>query len=115
MATFIASYRSPAGVDPVSGMFEFESQHNAGTKQNIHDARMVMLTAYGSQAVAWQIYHVERKKAQDNRSDHQLELDFRDPVETPKRKKRSFDRGISSKGVEERSKGMGKHLWWLER
>lgn len=87
MATYIAHYKSPNGENPVSGVFEFTSSHRAGSKQNMHDARMCMLTSYGNEAVAWQIYSVEAKKADDTRSDHQLQLDFREPVEAKPKKR----------------------------
>ena len=63
MPTYIAHYKSPNGTAQVSGVFEFESSHRAGSKQNMHDARMCMLQAYGNEAVAWQIDSVESKKS----------------------------------------------------
>ncbi len=86
MATYIAHYKSPGGANPVSGVFEFESAHRAGSKQNMHDARMRMLTVYGNEAVAWNIDSVESKKADDVRGDHQMELDFREPTEHHKKR-----------------------------
>lgn len=91
MGTYIAHYRSPIGENPVSGVFEFSSEHRAGSKQNMHDARMSMLTAYGNEAVAWNIDSVEAKKADSPVGDHQMELDFREPAESRKRRiKRGF-------------------------
>ena len=43
LATYIAHYKSPNGENPVSGVFEFSSSHRAGSKQNMHDARMCQL------------------------------------------------------------------------
>lgn len=87
MATYIAHYQSPNSANPVSGVFEFTSSHRAGSKQNMHDARMTMLMAYGNEAVAWSIDSVESKKSDDVRGDHQMQLDFREPTD-PKPKKR---------------------------
>lgn len=81
MPLYVAHYKSPNGSTPVSGVFEFSSNHRAGSKQNMHDARMHMLQSYGNEAVAWQIDAVETKKADDARSDHQMQIDFRDPAE----------------------------------
>lgn len=91
MGTYVAHYKSPVGANPVSGVFEFKSDHRAGSKQNLHDARMSMLTTYGNEAVSWHIDSVEAKKAVDKRSDNQMEIDFREPVEQHKRRiKRGF-------------------------
>lgn len=87
MATYIAHYKSPNGSNPVSGVFEFTSVHRAGSKQNMHDARMCMLTSYGNEAVAWHIDSVEAKKADDVRGSHQMELDFREPSESRPKKR----------------------------
>lgn len=87
MPTYIAHYKSPNGMDRASGVFEFTSEHRAGSKQNIHDARMCMLEAYGNEAVAWQIDSVEVKKADDIRGDHQMQIDFREaPEHKPKKR-----------------------------
>lgn len=87
MPTYIAHYKSPNGDNPISGVFEFTSSHRAGSKQNMHDARMRMLTTYGNEAVAWQIDSVESKKSDDTRSDHQMQLDFREPTEARPKKR----------------------------
>lgn len=92
MATYIAHYKSPGGDNPVSGVFEFTSSHRAGSKQNMHDARMRMLSVYGNEAVAWNIDSVEAKKSDDVRGDHQMELDFREP--TGDRPKKRIVRGF---------------------
>lgn len=81
MPVYIAHYKSPNGSSQVSGVFEFSSSHRAGSKQNMHDARMCMLESYGNEAVAWIIDSIEAKKSDDVRSDHQMELDFREPAE----------------------------------
>lgn len=52
MPVYIAHYKSPNGSSQVSGVFEFSSSHRAGSKQNMHDARMCMLESYGNEAVA---------------------------------------------------------------
>ncbi|MDO5358007.1 MAG: hypothetical protein Q4E80_01275 [Slackia faecicanis] len=87
MPTYIAHYKSPNGSTQVSGVFEFESTHRAGSKQNMHDARMCMLQSYGNEAVAWQIDAIEAKKADEARSDHQMQLDFREPAEHKPKKR----------------------------
>ena len=61
MAVYIAHYRSPQNENPTSGSFEFESEHRAGSKQNLRDARMHMLVAYGNEAVTWNIDDVQVK------------------------------------------------------
>jgi len=98
MALYIAHYRSAnAATDRAKGVFEFESESKAGSKANMHDARLAMLETFGSGAVSWIIDEVTiatSSKADKNLADGQLELDFREPVEPPKRKKRSFDRGL---------------------
>ena len=64
MQTYIAHYSSPAASDArAKGLFEFESESRAGSKANLHDARVKMLELYGSKAVSWNIVKVERKQA----------------------------------------------------
>ena len=92
MTVYIAHYKSPTGANPVSGVFEFESEHRANSKQNVYDARMKMLSTYGREAVAWQIDSIEMKKADEIRTDNQMELDFREAKKT--RVKRSVQRGF---------------------
>lgn len=96
MPTYIAHYRSPnSGTERARGTFEYESESRAGSKQNMRDARMAMLTEFGSVAVPWIITEVElRCEAPADISDGQLELDFREPLEDSKRKKRTFQRGL---------------------
>ena len=92
MKTYIAHYKSPVGANPVSGVFEFDSDHRANSKQNLYDARMKMLSTYGSEAVTWRIDNVESKKADEVRTDHQMELDFREAV--THRQKHTVQRGF---------------------
>ena len=78
MQTYIAHYRSPAASDArASGVFEFQSEHRAGSKANEHDARVRMLEQYGKDAVSWSIEGVELKRTRDQAADGQLQLDFR--------------------------------------
>ncbi|MBQ3106315.1 MAG: hypothetical protein IJC51_02410 [Eggerthellaceae bacterium] len=86
MQTFVAHYSSPAGSSVrAKGLFEFESDSRAGSKANMHDARICMLEQFGKDAVGWTITKVERKKAVSSHNDGQLELDFRAPK--PERKR----------------------------
>ena len=86
MQTFIAHYVSPAGSSVrAKGLFEFESDARAGSKENMHAARIRMLELFGKDAVGWNIAKVERKKASAAHNDGQLELDFRAPK--PERKR----------------------------
>lgn len=80
------------------GVFEFTSQSNAGSKANMHDARVRMLELHGSKAVSWVIEKVEIKREAKGAKvaaplDGQLALDFRDPLPEKKRKRRTTDRG----------------------
>lgn len=87
MQTYLAHYRSPnASADRARGLFEFESDARAGTKANLHDARVRMLELFGKDAVSWSIDKVERKTARAEKADGQLELDFRAPKPERKRK-----------------------------
>lgn len=91
MAVYIAHYRSPQNENPTSGSFEFESEHRAGSKQNLRDARMHMLVTYGNEAVTWNIDDVQVKRAKSDVLDNQIEIDFREPVKH--RKTRTVNRG----------------------
>lgn len=87
MQTYLAHYRSPnASAERARGLFEFESDARAGTKANLHDARVRMLELFGKDAVGWSIDKVERKTARAENADGQLELDFREPKPERKRK-----------------------------
>ena len=89
MQTYIAHYSSPAASDArAKGLFEFESESRAGSKANLHDARVKMLELYGRKAVSWNIVKVERKQATREVCDEQMELDFRAPKPERKRAKR---------------------------
>ena len=66
-----------------AGVFEFESDARAGSKDNLHDARMKMLEIFGKDAVSWDIERVEKKTAKTETLDGQLTLDFR-----PEKKRR---------------------------
>lgn len=90
-----ATIVSPKGPAPKSSVIEFESEHRAGSKQNLQDARYKMLELYGSEAVAWQVSDVQ--KVADSEGDgvvEQLMLDFREPAKERKRRP-SIKRGIS--------------------
>lgn len=92
MRTYIAHYVSPHGANPVNGTFEFESEHNAGSKQNATDARIRMLEEFGNEAVSWTIDSVELASSAEDASDYfQPQLDFREPKKV--RKRRTFERG----------------------
>lgn len=79
MKLYRAHYASPQGVNPVNGTFEFESDSNAGSKKNMHDARMKMLEMFGKEAVAWLIDSVELAGKGEASEFVQMQLDFREP------------------------------------
>lgn len=84
MTAYLAHYRSPSAADVRgAGHFEFESDARAGSKDNLHDARLRMLELFGKDAASWIIEDVERMTSKKNSMDGQLELDFR-----PQKKKR---------------------------
>ncbi|MBO7674725.1 MAG: hypothetical protein J6S63_06910 [Atopobiaceae bacterium] len=88
MATYLAYYQSPAAADVRgSGVFEFESDARANSKDNLRDARMKMLETFGKDAASWTIGKVERKTASSEPLDGQLTLDFR--PEKKRRRKRT--------------------------
>lgn len=91
MKLYRAHYTSPRGANPVNGTFEFESEHNAGSKKNMHDARIKMLELFGKEAVSWQIDNVERAGEGEASEFVQLQLDFREPKK--KRVRRTVERG----------------------
>ena len=92
MKTYRAHYKSPHGANPVNGTFEFESEHNAGSRKNATDARIRMLEEFGNEAVSWQIDSIELVSGVAEASDIvQLQLDFREPKKT--RKRRTVERG----------------------
>jgi len=88
VATYLAYYQSPAAADVRgSGVFEFESDARANSKDNLRDARMKMLETFGKGAASWTISKVERKTASSEPLDGQLTLDFR--PEKKRRRKRT--------------------------
>ena len=93
MTIYVAHYKSPRNENPVSGTVEFESENRAGSKRNMHDARMEMLSRFGSEAVSWNIDKVETKKSRGSEADGQMQLDFREPT-TPRKRRPSIKRGL---------------------
>ncbi len=92
MKTYKAHYVSPHGANPVNGTFEFESEHNAGSKKNATDARIKMLEEFGNEALSWVIDSIELVSGTEEASDYfQPQLDFREPKKV--RKRRTFERG----------------------
>ncbi len=87
MTAYLAHYRSPAAADVRgSGVFEFESEARANTKDNMRDARVRMLEIFGKDAASWNIEKVEKKTAKTETLDGQLSLDFR-PVKKRRRRR----------------------------
>lgn len=90
MQRYVAHYISPAKGASATGIFEFDSSARAGSKANLHDARIAMLERFGKDAVSWVIDSVERKKADDTRCDNQMEFDFREPVRKKRPRKKEY-------------------------
>ena len=91
MATYLAYYLSHAAADVHgSGVFEFESEARAGSKENLHDARMKMLELFGKDAVPWEVERVERKSARSEAIDGQLTLDFRPEKKRRRRRTKEY-------------------------
>ena len=91
MATYLAYYQSHAAADVHgSGVFEFESDARAGSKDNLHDARMKMLEIFGKDAVSWDIERVEKKTAKTETLDGQLTLDFRPEKKRRRRRTKEY-------------------------
>ena len=91
MATYLAHYKSPAAADVRgAGVFEFESDARAGSKDNLHDARMKMLEIFGKDAVSWDIERVEKKTAKTETLDGQLTLDFRPEKKRRRRRTKEY-------------------------
>ena len=86
LQVYVAHYTSPVTESPTKGFFEFESEHRASSKKNLHDARVKMLEIFGKEAVAWVIDDVKLKKKADELCTEQIELDFRDPKKPRKRR-----------------------------
>ena len=99
MARFIAHYRSAnSSTERALGSFEFESSSRSGSKANSRDARVHMLELFGNDALSWSIDRIERMdgslKGSVRTSDGQLEMDFREPSESKRPRKRNIKRGI---------------------
>lgn len=97
MPLFVANYRSPNASGARSrGLFEFESAARLGSKANAHDARIKMLELYGNDALTWTIEDIRHKPKGASRAqaDGQMELDFREPVKEPPKRRRSTKRGV---------------------
>ena len=91
MSTYLAHYQSPAAADVRgSGVFEFESEARAGSKDNHHDARMRMLELFGKDAASWTIERVEKKTAKATALDGQLTLDFRPEKKRRRRRTKEY-------------------------
>ncbi len=91
MATYLAHYKSPAAADVRgSGVFEFESDARANTKDNLRDARLKMLETFGKDAASWNIEKVEKKTAKSEALDGQLTLDFRPEKKRRRRRTKEY-------------------------
>lgn len=84
--TYVAHYTSPVTESPTKGYFEFISEFRAGSKKNVHDARLKMLETFGKDAVSWVIDEVKLKKKKDELCGDQIELDFRPPKKQRQRR-----------------------------
>lgn len=91
MKLYTAHYTSPRGSNPVNGTFEFESEHNAGSKKNMSDARIKMLELFGKEAVSWNVDKVELVGSGEASEYVQMQLDFREPKKS--RVRRTVERG----------------------
>ncbi len=97
LSLFVANYRSPnASGERSRGLFEFESEARLGSKANAHDARVKMLELYGNDALSWTIEDIKHKpkKTSGAQADGQTELDFREPLKEPPKRRRSTKRGV---------------------
>ena len=91
MTSYLAHYQSPATADVRgAGVFEFESDARAGSKENLSDARMRMLEIFGKDAVSWNIERVEKKTAKTEALDGQLTLDFRPEKKRRRRRTKEY-------------------------
>ena len=91
MTTYLAHYHSPVSADVRgSGVFEFDSDARAGSKENLHDARMKMLETFGKDAVPWTIERVEKKTAKNEALDGQLSIDFRPAKKRRRRRTKEY-------------------------
>lgn len=91
MTVYLAYYQSPAAADVRgSGLFEFESDARAGSKDNVRDARMKMLEIFGKDAASWSIERVERKTSKNSALANQLQMDFRPEKKRRKRRTKEY-------------------------
>lgn len=91
MAAYLAHYRSPAAADVRgAGHFEFQSDARAGSKENVHDARLRMLELFGKDAASWIIEDVEKLTTRNTSMDGQMELDFRPPKKKRQRRTKGY-------------------------
>lgn len=91
MTVYLAHYQSPAAADVRgAGVFEFESDARAGSKDNMRDARMKMLETFGKDAASWQIERVEKKTAKTDTLDGQLTIDFRPEKKRRRRRTKEY-------------------------
>ena len=91
MTTYLAHYHSPVSADVRgSGVFEFDSDARAGSKENLHDARMKMLETFGKDADPWTIERVEKKTAKNEALDGQLSIDFRPEKKRRRRRTKEY-------------------------
>ena len=91
MTTYLAHYQSPAAADVRgSGVFEFESDARANTKDNMRDARVRMLEIFGKDAASWIIEKIEKKTAKSEALDGQLTLDFRPEKKRRRRRTKEY-------------------------
>ena len=91
MTTYLAYYRSPAAADVRgSGVFEFESEARANSKDNVRDARVRMLEIFGKDAASWNIEKIEKKTAKSEALDGQLTLDFRPEKKRRRRRTKQY-------------------------
>ena len=91
MTVYLAHYKSPAAADVRgAGVFEFESDARANSKDNLRDARLKMLEMFGKNAASWSIEKVERRTTRSEMLDGQLELDFRPEKKRRRRRTKEY-------------------------
>ena len=91
MTVYLAHYKSPAAADVRgAGVFEFQSDARANSKDNLRDARLKMLEMFGKDAASWTIEKVERKTTRSEQLDGQLELDFRPQKKRRRRRTKEY-------------------------
>ena len=88
---YLAHSQSPKAADVRgAGVFEFESEARAGTKDNLRDARLKRLETFGRDAASWNIEKVEKKTAKSEVLDGQLTLDFRPEKKRRRRRTKEY-------------------------